>query len=157
MNIQVKQNTKPRKKSTMPFTNNRTQTRLFFQYAWQKHLQNHLLEPLEKQLVALILEHPEYHKLLEKIDELEADFPTNNRSNPFLHLGMHLTLRDQIATDMPKGIRAIAHMLLAKHQDTHAVEHRMMECLSARLWYTLQNNREPDINLYLECLKKLHS
>lgn len=139
---------------TMPLLHDRNQTRRFFQQAWRKHLQYRPLEPLEKQLVTLISQHPEYHPLLENDDALEIDFAADIGSNPFLHLGLHLSLRDQIATDSPKGIQAIAHKLLARHHDTHEVEHKMMECLIHGLRSALPNNFEPNADHYLECLKK---
>lgn len=143
----------------MLFTQDRLRTRALFVDAWRKHRQSEPLEPLEKQIVSLIEEHPEYHRLLESgEDDLDQDYTGDDGvSNPYLHLGMHLALREQVGTDRPAGIRTVTRALLLKHGEGsgHDVEHRMMECLGVALWDAQRQGRAPDEAAYLESLKRL--
>ena len=141
----------------MLFTQDRTRTRELYRSAWRRHLAQEPLEPLEKQIVSLLEEHPEYHALLRGDDDvLDRDFtPDDGAENPFLHLGLHLALREQVGTDRPAGIASLTRSLLLKHGDGHAVEHLMMQCLGEFLWDAQRQGRAPDEAAYLERLRGL--
>lgn len=135
---------------------NRDQLREQFLQAWDKARGGQPLEPLEAALVALIREHPEYHGLLaDREAALSAEFPPEGgQGNPFLHLAMHLSIREQAATDRPPGIRDIHRHLSARHGAMEA-EHRMIECLGRALWEAQRAGTQPDEAGYLECLRRL--
>lgn len=140
----------------MLFTQDRKRLRDQFFDAWQKHQQAQSLEPMEKQIVSLLEEHPEYHKLLANPDNVDKDFgPEHGEMNPFLHLSLHLALREQVGTDRPKGIASVTRSLLLKHGDGHEVEHIMIECLGECLWDAQRQQKQPDEQAYLEKLKLL--
>lgn len=141
----------------MLFTDDRKRTRELFRSAWRKRLADESLEPLERQVVTLVEEHPEYHAMMTAPDAvLDRDFtPEDGAENPFLHLGLHLALREQVGTDRPTGIRSLTRSLLLKYGDGHAVEHRMIECLGESLWEAQRARRAPDEVAYLERLKAL--
>lgn len=141
----------------MLFTQDRTRTRELYRSAWRKHLAQEPLEPLEKQVVSLLEEHPEYHPMLRGDDGvLDRDFtPDDGAENPFLHLGLHLALREQVGTDRPAGIASLTRSLLLRHGDGHAVEHLMMQCLGEFLWDAQRQGRAPDEAAYLERLRGL--
>jgi len=140
----------------MIFTQDRTRMREMFFNAWSRHLNNEHLEPMEKQIVSLLEEHPEYHKLVENRDSIDTDFNADHGTqNPFLHLSLHLALREQVGTDRPKGIATLTRSLLLKHNDGHTVEHLMIECLGEFLWDAQRQSREPDELAYLEKLREL--
>lgn len=88
---------------------NREQMRRMYLEAWRKFSARAPLEPLEAQLAAVITEHPEYVTWVESGEHaLGADFtPEGGRENPFLHMGLHLAIREQVATDRPLGITEI--------------------------------------------------
>lgn len=134
----------------------RENLRRYYLMCWQKQQAGQTLEGLEKQVAAVILEHPEYHVLLSNTEQtLQQDFvPEQGNTNPFLHMGLHLGLREQIATDRPVGIRDI-YENLAERYGQHESEHLMMECLVANLWQAQQQQQAPDENTYLDCLVKL--
>jgi hypothetical protein len=140
----------------MLFGSSRDELRRTWQQAWQRAGSGAVLTALETQLVALVREHPEYHGWLERGEEaLQAEFlPQAGASNPFLHLSMHLALREQVATDRPRGITRI-HAGLARRGDAHEAEHRMMEALGKALWEAQRAGRAPDERAYLEDLKRL--
>lgn len=125
--------------------------------AWRKHQARQPLTPLEAMIAEMVAMHPEYHALLEKGEAaLEQDFlPELGESNPFLHMGMHIGIREQLSTDRPVGIRDIHRQLLARLKDLHAVEHEMMECLGRVLWEAQRAGVAPDDSLYLQCLQAL--
>ena len=85
----------------MPFFHDqeRSDLRRHYVEAWRKHRAGTPLEPLEHQLVTVIEQHAEYHALLESgPDALGRDYtPESGQSNPFLHLGLHLAIREQVA------------------------------------------------------------
>lgn len=135
------------------FGTDRNQLRQMYRTAWEKHQQQQLLSPLEAQIADVIKEHPEYHNF---ITQLDKDFlPETGESNPFLHMGLHLGLREQIATNRPKGINKIYKQLLKTKGSSHDAEHSMIECLAEAMWSSQQNNQPPDEVSYLKCLKKL--
>ncbi|MFA5627957.1 MAG: DUF1841 family protein [Thiohalomonadaceae bacterium] len=137
----------------MLFGNDRTSLRRFYLQAWQKLQAQQTLEPLERQVAELVAEHPEYHRLLEDEDQLDQDYtPEDGQSNPFLHMGMHLAIRDQLAADRPAGIIDIYRQLLTRLGDAHIVEHHIMECLGQTLWQAQRADRAPDEQAYLACL-----
>ena len=135
---------------------NREQMRRVYIDVWHKLHQGQPLEPMEALVAALIEEHPEYHALLGDNEKaLNADFhPDSGQENPFLHLAMHLALREQVATDRPAGIRP-QHERLSRQLGAHAAEHAMMECLGEALWAAQRNGTPPDEPAYLDCLKRL--
>jgi hypothetical protein len=135
------------------FGNNRDQLRQFYVDSWQKFQQGQFLNELEKQVVAVIKEHPEYHALLDNKQALQAEYlPEMGETNPFLHMGMHIGIHEQLSTRRPAGINAIYQTLVSKF-GTHDAEHQMMDCLAEAIWSAQKNNRPPNDEQYLECLR----
>lgn len=141
----------------MLFTDDRTRTRQLFRSVWAKRLAEQPLEPLERQIATLLDEHPEYHAMLAASDDvLDRDFTAEHGGeNPFLHLGLHLALREQVGTDRPAGIRELVRSLLLRHGDGHAVEHRLLPLLAECLWEAQRAGRAPDEQAYLERVRAL--
>jgi hypothetical protein len=139
------------------FVQDRDSARRFFLETWQKYRQSRPLEPLEEIVAAVILAHPEYHGLLEDEEEaLSSEYTVAAaRTNPFLHMGMHVALREQLSADRPQGIAAFYNARLKRFNDPHALEHRMMECLGEVLWRAQRDNLLPDEAAYLDCLGKI--
>ncbi len=141
----------------MLFTDDRSQLRRFFCQAWQKYRCKETVQPLEKQIGEIVAIHPEYQTLLEnEALSLEMDcLPELGESNPFLHLSMHLAIREQLNSGQPAGIVKIYRTLLATLGDPHEVEHRMMECLAKSLWQAQHEGTAPDESGYMRCLKTI--
>jgi hypothetical protein len=124
--------------------------------AWKRRRAGLPLEPLDAQIADVIELHPEYHTLLEGDAPAAEPFDIEaGRSNPFLHMGLHLALREQVATDRPAGIRALHARLAARKGDRHAAEHLMIESLATTLWEAQRAGRAPDENQYLQRLRAL--
>jgi hypothetical protein len=141
----------------MPFFENQSRSDLRGRFldAWRKHSAGLPLEPLEAQIVAVIIEHPEYHALLNDADAaLARDFAPEGGSNPFLHMAMHLAVRDQIATDRPSGIRDVYAKLIRRRDKLNA-EHTIAEHLADMIWQAQRSGLPPDDQVYLRRLQKL--
>lgn len=143
----------------MIYSNDRSKIRQQFFSVWKKANKGIALEPLETIIADVIRDHPEYHPLLGNPDAaLDSEFyPEHGSTNPFLHMGMHITLREQVATDRPPGIRELTQKMLLRYRDSHEMEHRMMEPLGKVLWEAQRNNAMPDEHEYLEALRELAS
>ncbi|MCM8597388.1 MAG: DUF1841 family protein [Candidatus Accumulibacter sp.] len=137
------------------FNPSREQVRHFFCEAWRKHRARLPLEGAEVTAADLILEHPEYHALLENpAAAIEREFtPEGGQMNPFLHLSLHLAIAEQISIDQPRGIRAIYQALRAR-LDVHDAEHAILECLGEALWRAQRQGGGIDATAYLDCLRR---
>jgi len=136
--------------------NDRDGLRAFYLEAWRKRRERLPAEPLEVQVADVIAEHPEYHALLQDRDAaLGGDWtPESGASNPFLHMGLHLALREQVSTDRPAGIAAL-HRALVARVGRHEAEHLMAERLAQAIWQAQRNNSAPDEVSYMETLRAL--
>ncbi len=133
----------------------REQLRAAWRESWQRHLQGLPLEPLQAQMSDLIAMHPEYAPHLEAVVAAGAAPDDGASSNAFLHLALHLALREQVATNRPAGIASVHQRLAVTHGDVHAAEHRMIEVLGQVLWDAQRAGRMPDEQQYLAVLRKL--
>lgn len=132
--------------------------RTFFLEVWAKYKRQAPLESLEKMVLDVILQHPEYHEILcqdEKEIAAMEFLPEAGMTNPFLHMGMHITILEQIGSNRPPGITALYKQLLPGYPSAHDLEHSMMECLGEALWQAQRNNTLPDESQYLEQVKQL--
>ncbi len=138
----------------MIFGQDRNELRKMYADAWQRQLAGEPLDPLAAQIAAVVGEHPEYHQAV--LGDLNADFTIEGgQTNPFLHMGLHLSIREQVSTNRPFGIRDIFQKLAEKLNNPHEAEHRMIDCLAESLWEAQRNQQPPDEAEYLERLKRL--
>lgn len=137
------------------YSNSRTDTRQMFFDVWQKLQSDAPLTALENIVAEVIRLHPEYHSLLEHPDKvLDRDWrPEGGETNPFLHMGMHIAIREQLSINKPTGITDAYSALLSHTGDAHASEHEMLECLAEALWLAQREGRLPDEQAYLTNLK----
>jgi hypothetical protein len=143
----------------MPFFDNqsREELRRVYVEAWRKRRAGLPVEPLEAQVADVIALHPEYHAALERgEDALARDYtPEGGQANPFLHMGLHLAVREQIATDRPAGIRKAFAGIAARSGSEHEAEHRIIECLAEAMWEAQRSGRPPDEAAYLQRVRRL--
>lgn len=138
------------------FVDSRDGARRYFLDVWRKLVERAPLSPLESMIAHVIERHPEYHELLREGEALLArDFGHDEPAhNPFLHLGLHVALAEQVGADRPPGVRAV-HAKLCAQGDVHAAEHRMIECLAEVLWQAQKSGRMPDEQAYLAALERI--
>ena len=139
----------------MIFGTDRNELRQMYFDAWRKSKTGAMLSPLEAQIATVIEDHPEYQQLMTEAVVDAAFTPDEGQTNPFLHMGLHLAIREQVATDRPPGISAIFNNLLVKTGNAHDAEHLALECLAETLWEAQGSNAMPDEAAYLERLRKL--
>ena len=135
------------------FYQDRKKQREFLANSWQKYTRNKPLEPLEKQLASIIEIHPEYHDLIGNVDS--ECFPEQDGVNPFLHINLHLALRDQLSSNQPKGVKEVHQKLINHCKDPHKVEHLMMECIEEMIYISQKSNTTMDQESYLNCITNL--
>ena len=135
------------------FSQDRKKQREFLANSWQKYTRNKPLEPLEQQLVSIIEIHPEYHNLISNIDS--EYFPEQGEANPFLHINLHLALREQLSINQPKEVKEVYQKLIDHYKDAHVVEHLMMECIAEMIYTSQKNNTNMNQDNYLNCITSL--
>lgn len=139
----------------MIFGQDRNQLRTMYAEAWRKQCERLPMSPLELQIAAIVELHPEYHADVTSSD-LNRDYtPDGGQTNPFLHMGLHLGVREQVSTDRPRGIAEIHDILVAQLGNVHAAEHRMIDCLAETLWEAQSRNLAPDEEKYLDRLRRI--
>ena len=134
----------------------REQLRAQYVDAWRKSRDGLPLLPLEASICEVIAMHGEYHPLLEdaeRAQSFEAD-ALQAAQNPFLHMGLHLAIREQLAVNRPAGIREVTQSLRARF-GAHAGEHALMQVLGELLWESQRANRAPDEREYLRRARRL--
>ena len=141
----------------MLFGQNRDQLRRFYCAVWAKQQTAQPLEPLERLVAEVIQQHPEYQYLLDDAEQaLSQEYlPESGQINPFLHMGMHIAIQEQLAADKPLGIRHIYQQLCQQFGQAHRAEHQMMEALGETLWEAQRNGIAPNEQQYLHRLQTL--
>ncbi len=111
------------------------------------------LETLAGQWLA---EHPEYEADLADAEAAVAKVydGQDGRTNPFLHLSMHLSISEQCSIDQPQGIRQAVELLTARRDSLHEAHHEAMECLGQMLWESQRAGRPPDGQAYIDCVQR---
>ena len=141
------------------YSNDRRGMRQPFLDAWKKQRDGLPMTALELKISEVIGQHPEYHELMSDPERaLEKDWlPENGETNPFLHLGFHLSIREMVEIDQPPGFRQQHEALCRKSGDMLSAEHLIMECLSEALWRAQRDGTEPDGTALLRCMADIVS
>ena len=139
------------------FGNDRNSLRRYYCTVWNKAQAGQPLEPLEHRIASVIRAHPEYQPALADAETaLGREYlPEMGQTNPFLHMGMHIAIHEQLGSNRPDGILEVYQQLCRRLGDSHAAEHAMMESLGETLWEAQRDHREPDERVYLERLQRL--
>lgn len=130
--------------------------RRFFCETRDKQQRGLPLTPMEALAGDWIAEHPEYHADLADLDAaLAASYTVEDgRTNPFLHLAMHLSIAEQCSIDQPTGIRQAVALLAAKRNSLHAAHHEVMECLGEMIWASQRSGLPPDGPAYIDAVRR---
>ena len=130
--------------------------RRFFCDAFRKQRESLPLSPIEATAADWISQHPEYFSELADLDAaLAAAYDVEGgRTNPFLHLSMHLSISEQIGIDQPTGIKQAFELLRLRLGSAHEAQHRVMECLGEMVWASQRSGLPPDGERYLACVRR---
>lgn len=138
------------------FQPSQTDVRQFFCRTRARQQAGLPLDAMQAIAARWIEEHPEYHaELADETAALQAVYTVEQgRSNPFLHLSMHLTIEEQVAIDQPTGIRQALQLLAARRGSLHEAHHGVMECLGEMIWASQRSGLPPDGVAYLEAVRR---
>ncbi|MCE2909351.1 MAG: DUF1841 family protein [Burkholderiaceae bacterium] len=138
------------------FQPSQSDVRRFFCGAYARWRAGLPLEPMQALAARWIEQHPEYHaELADEAAALEAVYTVDEgRTNPFLHLSMHLSIDEQLAIDQPTGIRQAVELLAARRGSLHAAQHEVMDCLGEMVWASQRSGLPPDGHAYLDAVRR---
>jgi len=138
------------------FAPSQNDVRRFFCDTHRKRRQGLPLTPMETVAADWIGEHPEYHAELDDVEAaLAAVYDVEaGRTNPFLHLSMHLSISEQVSIDQPRGIKQAYALLAAKRGSAHEAQHEVMECLGEMMWESQRSGLPPDGHKYIDCVRR---
>ena len=136
------------------FQPSQSDVRRFFCRVHERQRAGLPLDAMESVAARWVDEHPEYNADLSDVDAaLQAQFTVEaGRTNPFLHLSMHLTIEEQCSIDQPTGIRAAVRTLAARLGSLHEAHHVVMECLGEMIWTSQRSGLPPDGAAYVEAV-----
>lgn len=138
------------------FNPSQHEVRRFFCGVHAKARAGQPLDALEALASGWLREHPEYDP---DLADAEAAVDrvydgADGRSNPFLHLSMHLSISEQCSIDQPRGIRQAVELLAARLGSLHDAHHAAMDCLGRMLWESQRSGRPPDGQAYIDCVQR---
>ncbi len=138
------------------FSPSQADVRRFFCSVYAKALAGSALEAIETIASQWMNEHPEYAQDFADVDAALASMgeAQDGRTNPFLHLSMHLSISEQCSIDQPRGIRQAIELLTHKRDSLHQAHHEAMDCLGQMLWESQQAGRPPDGDAYIACVQR---
>jgi hypothetical protein len=138
------------------FQPSQTDVRRFFCATYARQSAGQPLEPMQGIAARWITEHPEYHAALaDEAAALAAVYTVDEgRTNPFLHLAMHLSIAEQVAIDQPTGIRQAVDLLAARRNSLHEAHHEVMECLGEMVWVSQRSGLPPDGLAYIDAVRR---
>ena len=140
----------------MMFQPSQHDVRRFFCEVARKQRERLPMDAMETLAAGWVAEHPEYRDDLADVNAaLQAVYTVEGgRTNPFLHLAMHLSISEQCSIDQPTGIRQAVELLAARRGDLHPAHHEVMECLGEMVWASQRSGLPPDGQVYLEAVRR---
>ena len=138
------------------FSPSQADVRRFFCSVYAKALAGSTLEAIETIASQWMDEHPEYATDFADVDAALTSMGTadEGRTNPFLHLSMHLSISEQCSIDQPRGIRQAVELLSKRLDSLHDAHHATMECLGEMLWESQRSGRPPDGDAYVASVQR---
>lgn len=138
------------------FSPSQADVRRFFCSVYTKTRTSQALEAIETIASLWIAEHPEYQADLADVDAALGAMQQaeDGKSNPFLHLSMHLSISEQCSIDQPRGIRQAVELLTHRRNSLHLAHHEAMDCLGQMIWESQRAARSPDGDAYLACVQR---
>jgi hypothetical protein len=138
------------------FNPSQSDVRRFFCAVYVKWLAKDTMDGIETIAALWLAEHPEYHADLSDAETAVAKNYTveTGRTNPFLHLSMHLSISEQSSIDQPRGIQAAVETLTSKLDSLHDAHHIAMEALGEMMWDSQRSGQPPDGAVYVDKLMR---
>lgn len=138
------------------FGQDRDSLRRAYAEAWQRHRDGLPRDAQQQRIADVVALHPEYQAIVLIPDALRQEFDgSDGRTNPFLHMGLHIAIHEQLATGLPPEAAQAQQRLARRLGDAHAAEHRLIDCLAQTLWQAQRDGCAPDMDAYREALRRL--
>ena len=133
----------------------RQDVRDFFFVTWRKAKSGENLSDLEKIVVPILRDHQEYHSVLDYPEQYMQQewLPDMCQRNPFLHLGLHVAIEEQLSIDQPVGIRLLYVQQTMRLNSAHQAQHVMMDCLEEMIHRAQGDVAAFDVDRYLACIR----
>jgi len=138
------------------FEPSQADVRRFFCSVYAKWRDGQPMDALETLASQWVAEDPEYHADFANVDAaLERMYEVKDgKTNPFLHLSMHLSVSEQCSIDQPRGIRQEVELLTAKRDSLHDAHHETMDALGQMIWESQRSGRPPDGQAYIDAVQR---
>ena len=138
------------------FEPSQADVRRFFCSVYTKWRHAQPMDALETLASQWVAEHPEYHADFSDVDAaLERMYEVKDgKTNPFLHLSMHLSVSEQCSIDQPRGSRQAVELLTAKRDSLHDAHHETMDALGQMIWESQRSGRPPDGHAYIDAVQR---
>ena len=138
------------------FEPSQADVRRFFCSVYAKWRDGQPMDALETLASQWVAEHTEYHADFSDVDAaLERMYEVKDgKTNPFLHLSMHLSVSEQCSIDQPRGIRQAVELLTAKRDSLHEAHHETMDALGQMIWESQRSGRPPDGHAYIDAVQR---
>jgi hypothetical protein len=138
------------------FEPSQADVRRFFCSVYAKWREGQPMDALETLASQWVAEHPEYHADFSDVDAaLERMYEVKDgKTNPFLHLSMHLSVSEQCSIDQPRGIRQAVELLTARRDSLHDAHHETMDALGQMIWESQRSGRPPDGHAYIAAVQR---
>ncbi|MCM8777721.1 MAG: DUF1841 family protein [Candidatus Omnitrophica bacterium] len=130
-------------------------TRIYLSNIWKNHKSGGYLNKEQEQLVKIMEEHKEYHKIWEKSDNLRDTEYTVNGVNPFLHVFIHITIENQLNMGEPKIVTEIEKELKDLGFSHHDIIHVIGQALTTQIFNMSKNKVLFDEERYAKDLRKI--
>lgn len=138
------------------FEPSQADVRRFFCSVYAKWRDGQPMDALETLASQWVAEHPEYHADFTDVDAALARMyeVKDGKTNPFLHLSMHLSVSEQCSIDQPRGIRQAVELLAARRDSLHDAHHETMDALGQMIWESQRSGRPPDGHAYIDAVQR---
>ncbi len=109
----------------------------------------------DARLVQAMREHAEYGEVWDHLNELSNEEIERDGINPLLHVTIHSTVENQIASDNPKEVRQVVEALTRRGLSRHEAVHCVGGALSEEIFHILKEQRPFDEARYVRKLRQL--
>jgi Domain of unknown function (DUF1841) len=98
----------------------------------------------DTRLVQAMRDHPEYTNLWGHLGELSDEQIQRDGTNPILHVTIHQTIENQIASGKPKETAQAVEVLMQQGLSRHEAIHRVGTILADEIFHILKHERPFD-------------
>jgi len=137
----------------------REQNQERFYEIWTRLNSGHRLEGEDKVIGELMKAHPEYYKFWNRPKRyIHHKFdPAYDKVDPFLHIMMDLTVRNQIMLDDPPETKRTVEALVKKGLSEMEATHEVSRIVVEFVYDTMKSGRPFDLQKYVRRLDQLVS